>query len=242
MRILSSVVYRLPFMLGPFSRPQTNISSGSKKRGHVKLNRRLHDGELHTRLVDWLNSLPEVQAILKTDFEERPVSEQNLSEWKQGGYSDWVLQQEALDLVRHMDADADELNQASKVRLTDLLTQRLAAGYVIAAKALGRSNEEGEIDLKILRELCGDIVALRKGDHSAERLKLERERLDFERDQLRELREEEFWEWAREHRDEICEGYLSREERMDRVRKILFGVVAEGAATPEVGAEPEPPQ
>jgi hypothetical protein len=35
MRILSSVAYRLPFMLGPFSRPQTNISSGSKKRGHV---------------------------------------------------------------------------------------------------------------------------------------------------------------------------------------------------------------
>jgi DNA-binding NtrC family response regulator len=28
-------VYRLPFILGPFSWPQTNISSGSKKRGHV---------------------------------------------------------------------------------------------------------------------------------------------------------------------------------------------------------------
>src|ERR1017187_10568067 len=35
MRILSSVVYRLPFMLGPFSWPQTNISGGSKKRSHV---------------------------------------------------------------------------------------------------------------------------------------------------------------------------------------------------------------
>jgi len=35
MRILSSVVYRLPFILGPFSWPQTITSSGSKKRGHV---------------------------------------------------------------------------------------------------------------------------------------------------------------------------------------------------------------
>ncbi len=35
MRIFSSVVYRLPFILGPFFRPQTNITSGSKKRGHV---------------------------------------------------------------------------------------------------------------------------------------------------------------------------------------------------------------
>ncbi|MDA0578186.1 MAG: hypothetical protein O3B24_08810 [Verrucomicrobia bacterium] len=31
-------------------------------------------------------------------------------------------------------------------------------------------------DWKTLRELCSDVVALRKGDHSAERLKLERER------------------------------------------------------------------
>jgi len=195
-----------------------------------QLNRRLSDGEQQSRLVDWLNSLPEVQAVLKADFDERPVSEQNLSEWKQGGYRDWVLQQEALDFVRHMDADADELNQASKVRLTDLLTQRLAARYVIAAQALGRPNEDGEIDLKLLRELCGDIVALRKGDHSAERLRLERERLDFERDQLRELREEEFREWAREHRDEVCEGYMipeERNERINRVRRRVFGKLPE---------------
>src|SRR5208282_2418364 len=41
MRILSSVVYRLPFILGPFFRPQTNITSGSKKRGHVKIEHEL---------------------------------------------------------------------------------------------------------------------------------------------------------------------------------------------------------
>ena len=34
-----SVVYRLPFMLGPFFGPQTNISSGSKKRSHVNSTR-----------------------------------------------------------------------------------------------------------------------------------------------------------------------------------------------------------
>ena len=36
-RILSSVVYRLPFILSPFSPPQTNTTGGSKKRGHVSL-------------------------------------------------------------------------------------------------------------------------------------------------------------------------------------------------------------
>jgi hypothetical protein len=32
--------------------------------------------------------------------------------------------------------------------------------------------------LKVLREFCHDVVALRRGDHSAVRLKIEQERLD----------------------------------------------------------------
>src|ERR1039458_1392992 len=38
-RILSSVVYRLPFILGPFFRPRTNTSGGPKKRVHVNANK-----------------------------------------------------------------------------------------------------------------------------------------------------------------------------------------------------------
>jgi hypothetical protein len=188
-----------------------------------QLNRRLQNGETGKTLISWLNALPEAQAVLKTEFGERPISKQNLSEWKTGGYRDWVLQQETIELVRHMDADSDELSQASKTRLTDLLAQRLAARYVVVAKALSQSDTEGEIDLKLLREFCGDIVALRKGDHSAERLKLERERMEFDREQLRKLRDEDFWEWAREHRDEICQGYMTPEERNEKLIRLLFG-------------------
>lgn len=155
-----------------------------------QLNRRLSDGELGTNLVDWLNSLTGVQAVLKAEFDGRPISEQNLSEWKQGGYREWLIQQEAIELVRHMDADSHELNQASKVRLTDLLAQRLAARYVVAAKTLSESDTEGEIDLKLLREFCNDLVALRKGDHSQERLKLDRERLEQAERELKLKREE----------------------------------------------------
>jgi hypothetical protein len=206
-----------------------------------QLNRRLQNGAPAKRLVAWLNSLPEVRAVLKAEFGSRSVSEQNLSEWKLGGYPDWQLQQEAIELVRHMDADSNELNQASKLRLTDLLAQRLAARYAVATKLLTQSDTGGEIDLKLLRELCGDIVALRKGDHSAERLEVERERLEFEREQLRELREEEFSEWARDHRDEVCRGYKTPEERIARVRRIIFGGEAETATSAEPGLPGQEP-
>ncbi len=105
---------------------------------------------------------------------------------------------------------------------------------MIAAKVLSQLNAEGEIDLKILREFCADIVALRKGDHSAERLKLERERLEFEREQLRELREEEFSKWAEEHRDEICRGDKTPEERQAWLRKAVFGIEDPPEASGEV--------
>src|SRR5208282_4794000 len=51
-----------------------------------QLNRRLMDGETGRDLVAWLNSLPETQRVTLALFDGRPVSEQNLSEWKQGGY------------------------------------------------------------------------------------------------------------------------------------------------------------
>src|ERR1039457_2397581 len=64
-----------------------------------QLNRRLQDGEIGKKLVEWLNGLPEVAKIVKTQFGGRPVSGQNLSEWKQGGHQDWLRYQETRGFV-----------------------------------------------------------------------------------------------------------------------------------------------
>ena len=54
-----------------------------------QLNARLADNEPAADLVDWLNAQPEVQAILAGQFDGRPITQQNLSAWKQGGFRDW---------------------------------------------------------------------------------------------------------------------------------------------------------
>src|ERR1039458_9199072 len=74
-----------------------------------QLNRRLQDGQPGTQLVAWLNALPEAQAMLEREFVGCSISEQNLSEWKQGGYRDWLARQEVLAQVRELAADAEEL-------------------------------------------------------------------------------------------------------------------------------------
>jgi hypothetical protein len=143
-----------------------------------ELNRRLHDGESGVQLVAWLNSRDQVRHVLAQDFGGREISEQNLSEWKQGGYQDWLTRQETLACARELAGDAGELTAAAEGSLADHLAVALSARY---AKLVSGWN--GEMDdafrrqLRGLRMLCQDIGELRRGDHFAERLRLEVKRL-----------------------------------------------------------------
>ena len=155
--------------------------------------------------------------MLQSDFGGDPITKQNLNKWRHGGYRDWQWKQSALEATQRLIDDTAELRQTHSAPLTDTLALGLVARYIVAANQLKAD------DWKRLRELCADLVELRKGDHSAERLHLERERLDLEQKQLTKLREEEFWEWANAHRDEICRGYQSPEKVMPQLVKRIFG-------------------
>ena len=198
-----------------------------------QLNTRLHDGEPGPRLLEWLNGLPEVQAVLAAEFEGRPINAQNLSDWKRGGYREWVVQQEALELAQRLGEDAEELQTEGRPPLTDSLARWLAARYAVATREVAAA--EGPEGWRLLRELCGDIVELRRGDHSAERLRIERERLELDRAQSKEKWEERFWEWAQkpENRSRICGFPMTMQERQQRIREI-YGLAPE---EPEPGAD-----
>ena len=146
-----------------------------------QVNRKLDDGITGVEIVEWLNTLPEAQALMAAEFDGRPIREQNLSEWKAGGYRDWQMRQEALEMVRSLAEEAGELKKAAaKEPLTESLALWVAARYAVAAKKLAAEGVDGEAHWKLLRAFCSDIVALRQGDHSAENLKIERKRLELE--------------------------------------------------------------
>ena len=65
---------------------------------------------------------------------------------------------------------------------------------------------DGKPDLKTMREFLHDVVAVRRGDHSAARLKLEQERLEREREKTKEEVVEHFKRWLKNPgvRDMIC--------------------------------------
>lgn len=93
---------------------------------------------------------------------------------------------------------------------TDTLAFWLAARYAVATRRIAQTG--GREGRRLLREMCGDIVELRKGDHSAERLQIERERLELEKKKARQR---------------FSGESLSAQERARRRREI-FGVQPEG--------------
>src|SRR6266480_688704 len=140
-----------------------------------RLNHHLRDGEEGKKLVAWLNGLPEVKAVVAAEFGGKSIREQNLSEWKKRGYRDWIAHQEALELAEKLAEDAIDLERENHAPLTDTLAVWLASRYAVATRRVVEA--KGSESWRILREMCADVVELRRGDHSAQRLELEQERV-----------------------------------------------------------------
>lgn len=188
------------------------------------LNRRLEDGEPAATLATWLNQLPEVRT-LQQENGTRPIREQNISEWRKGGYRDWLAKQEALELAAQLGEDAAELNAEGRPPLTDTLALWLTARYAVATRQVAAT--EGAEGWRLLRELCADIVELRRGDHSAAKLKLEQDRLKEAREKTEEEVVAFFQQWAHNPkvREAICGDCTSPEERQRRIMEIFGRVV-----------------
>src|SRR5262245_647500 len=85
------------------------------------LNRRLQDGEPGGSLLERLNALLAVSAVLAREFGGSVISKQNLCEWRAGGFAEWQARQESVVQARELAADATELAAATDGRLTDHL-------------------------------------------------------------------------------------------------------------------------
>jgi hypothetical protein len=127
---------------------------------HIRdeLNRRLDNGEQGTHLVEWLNTHDEVKRVLATDFGGRPINEQNLSDWKQGGYYDWQELQESREWVRLVTDEADQVAEDSGLMpLSDRISSMsaLLLGKLIRELASqARTDSASRQDLmRALREL-----------------------------------------------------------------------------------------
>src|SRR5208283_3087766 len=78
-----------------------------------QLNTRLQDGHDGPQILPWLNSLPGVRKVLAARFDGRPVNEQNLSDWRLGGYQDWLAHEDVLAQVAELADNQDDLENVA---------------------------------------------------------------------------------------------------------------------------------
>jgi hypothetical protein len=188
-----------------------------------QLNHRLRDGESGRRLVEWLNSLPEVKTVLAAEFGGEPIQECNLSQYRKGGYQEWFCRQEALTEVRNLATEATGIQEVAPGALSDRLATWLAARYAVAAAKMDRSGADDKEKWTLLRELGRDIVALRRGDQYARHLENEAKWLGIESEQTPEEMAKQLRELAQkpEVHDLLLPDTMTKEEKKEKLRTIF---------------------
>ncbi len=83
------------------------------------VNRRLFENESGARIVAWINDQPEALKILDDYFGEEPVTPQNLSEWRKGGFQDWLRRREEVERIKDLSEYCLRLGDAAGGSISD---------------------------------------------------------------------------------------------------------------------------
>jgi len=164
-----------------------------------ELNRRLQNGVAGPALVKWLNGKPGVKKLLAEQFDGRPVNEQNLSDWRQGGYQDWLRLEAARDFIENMAEQSVVLDDASgEEMISDCFGTVLAAEMAqLAMKFLEQENDL-EKRWNRLKEINREFSRMRRDDHRALRTCIQQVQLERQQE-----REEEEMEERRRRKERV---------------------------------------
>jgi hypothetical protein len=143
-----------------------------------ELNHRLLENEPAKTILHWLNGDSTVRHLMEALFEGRPISEQNISEWRQGGYEEWLTYGAYLGNV------SDLSENAARVALTGINAEHLLLILTAAfADLLHKQDATDEIAfnrrLIVLQHLTKTALAMRRSEQKDARLQLDRERLEI---------------------------------------------------------------
>ncbi|HTX20880.1 MAG TPA: hypothetical protein VMD27_03315 [Candidatus Aquilonibacter sp.] len=175
-----------------------------------QLNRRIEDGEPGRELVKWLNCEPDALHLLQEQFEGRPITEQNLSEWKQRGYPEWLQQQETRLLVSNLTEQAEDLDEAADgMEISDRFASVIAAELICVTSARLKKETDTEKRCKIIYEVLPKLSQLQCDGHRAVRTLIKRER------------------WNRQMADEDEEADKRREKEEIKSRVDRFFAIHE---------------
>jgi hypothetical protein len=147
---------------------------------HIRdeLNYRLDDGEQGAELVEWLNAKPEVVKVLAERFDGRPISEQNLSQWRTHGYRQWHAYHVILDELDTTSEHSEEI-AATGIDCEKLLLSLTAAYAEMIQRWIITPCDEMTYKLAVFKNITHAALALRRAEIQKARLELDARRLEL---------------------------------------------------------------
>lgn len=122
---------------------------------------RIRDGEPGSVILPWINAQGKARAVLDKHFDGADISDENLSQWRAGGYADWLADQQHTERVRRISELSARLAQAAGGHLSQGLLAQAAGVIHEAIEGLaGSQAEEGSPDLTKLVSALGTIRGL----------------------------------------------------------------------------------
>jgi len=138
-----------------------------------QLNQLLLNGMLAKDTVPWLNHIPEVKEVLAEWFNGRPITEHNVSEWRHGGYQDWLRDQETRARITQLTEKYGHLE--SEGRLGQRIETLMIAELVDDMDQLHRIKNPEPRSARLHR-LCRQIARLQHLHCRGLELKLQQEK------------------------------------------------------------------
>jgi hypothetical protein len=135
-----------------------------------ELNVRLECSEPSPKLLAWLNALPVVREFVRREFGGEPVSKHNLSQWRLGGFQDWLTRRDFFADTRKADDFAAEREEKPGRPLADQAATLLAARYAgLIGHWDGKCTRDFEARARVLNGLCRGVAELQREAHQTNR-------------------------------------------------------------------------
>lgn len=200
-----------------------------------ELNARLRDNESGQTLLAWLNSEEAVKAVLTKQFNGDPINDANLSLWRQGGFAEWLEEQEKVHRIEKLSELSLRLAKASGGNLSEGLLA-IAAGKLQEALEAGCEVEFDESTGKEtisgvpVDKLTAAVAKIRGMELEAQKLDVKKlevaqkgQALDLETRKFNHLRVKSFIDWVVDEKaKEIATSDLPNDAKLEALGKHLF--------------------
>jgi len=123
-----------------------------------QLNQKLLDGIIGREILRWLNSLPEVTQVMAEHFAARPITHQNLSEWRRRGYQEWLEQKETQNLMFLLAEKFNGMEPADCLRHIGLLI----VAELKAAVQQAHDLKDSDARWRRLQRICWEFARMQK--------------------------------------------------------------------------------